>query len=141
MKCPEGQILSYSIDSHTMEDPVQCGTSSDVCVDSLTLYFPGMGATQTTCGTLPSSPTITDGSNELIIEFMSNRAKQHNGFLLLAWCIDPAIKKSSSPSGTRSKRQQVTCNTPTAEAEADVWKRDSDWENKTNDTALLKLVR
>lgn len=134
--------MSYSIDTHIIEDPAQCGevTGDVCCVDSLTLDFPGMGASHTTCGTQPPSPTITDGSSELNMEFMSNRARQQKGFLLLAWCVDPGIKKSSE-SLTRSNREveqqvSVTCTTP-----AQVWKRNNEWENKTNDTALLKLVR
>ena len=103
MKCAEGKILSYSIASHRLEEPASCGTSGMACPDSLTLSFPGMASSQTSCGTQDVSPTNSDGSSELLLEFMSNRAKELNGFLLLAWCVDPTIKEESQASSRESR--------------------------------------
>ena len=96
MKCPEGQILSYSMDFHKLEEPTSCGTSGMCCLDSLTLVFPGMASSATSCGTHHVSSTNSDGSSELFIEFMSNRQTELNGFMLLVWCVDPTLRETET---------------------------------------------
>ena len=136
VKCTEGQILSYSIETHILEEPARCGEATDACIDSLTLDFPGMGTSQTSCGTKAATSTITDGSTELHIEFMANRANELNGFLLLAWCVDPRIKESPTQTERRSLNSHSgDCTSPSPE-----WRRSSEWMEATNDTALQKLV-
>ena len=151
VKCRSNQVLSYSILSHTLEEPGFCGNSS-ACMDSLSLQFPGMGATETTCGRLTDSSTHNDGSSELNIEFNSNRKNERNGFLIAALCVDPRLTKTSSSRQSRSVEPDQAeggtvekCNAPA------IWKRnghedgghveESDDHNGTStDPALLKLV-
>jgi hypothetical protein len=106
VKCPEGQILSYSMDVHKLEEPASCGTSGMSCLDSLTLFFPGMASSQTSCGTNDDDSTNSDGSSELLLEFISNRQTELNGFLLLAWCVDPTIKDSESGTEAPSRESR-----------------------------------
>ena len=144
VKCRSNQVLSYSILTHALEEPGFCGNSS-ACMDSLSLQFPGMGATETTCGRLTDSSTHNDGSSELHIEFNSNRENELNGFLIAALCVDPRLTRTSSSRQSRSVESDQAeggtveeCNTPA------IWKRngheeESDDHNGT-DPALLKLV-
>ena len=74
------------------------------CLDSLTLIFPGMASRQTTCGFQDLSSTNSDGSSELLLEFISNRQTELNGFLLLAWCVDPTIKDQETTEAPREAR-------------------------------------
>ena len=125
------------------------------CVDSLTLDFPGFGASKTTCGTVTDTATYSDGATVMNVEFTANRKNEFDGFLIFTWCVEPEFEKTATET-ERSRRsteqdlepewedeeQEKTpkCTAPT------VWKRSASEEEgeenaTSSDPALLKLVR
>ena len=118
--CDNNKLLTHSIQTHILEEPAIC-CDEPACIDSLTLELPGMAARWTTCGTINDPTTHSDGSTELLMEFVSNRQNELTGFMIIAWCVDPGVSTRQTRSvGSHHSQRSWNC---------------------TSDPALLKLVR
>ena len=113
VKCEGDKLLSYNFVSHTLESRSNhCGNS---CVDSVKIDFPNYGnAKLTTCGMEAEMGVInSDGTTEIDVEFVANRAAQAHGFMMFVWCSDPAFDSNAeNAQQKRDTNQYFECAEP-----------------------------
>ena len=113
VKCEGDKLLSYNFVSHTLESrSSHCGNS---CVDSVKIDFPNYGnAKLTTCGMEAEMGVIkSDGTTEIDVEFVANRAAQAHGFMMFVWCSDPAFDSNAQNAWQkRDTNQYFECAEP-----------------------------
>ena len=97
MKCEGNKLLSYNFISHALEG--RSDHCENSCVDSVKIDFPNYGnARLTTCGMEADTGIInSDGTTEIDVEFVANRADQAHGFMMFVWCTDPALDSNAQP--------------------------------------------
>ena len=91
LQCAPGQLLSYSVIEFQLEEQTTC-TGRSVCVDWVDHHTHG---SHKLCGRREPNTVYADGSNEMHIEFVSNRRSQSVGFQYFVTCINPRFDINS----------------------------------------------
>ena len=122
VSCPGDRLLSHSITMHDLEPRQLCGdTNSEECIDNLVIPLPMYGGVQTTCGQeVDPTAVFQDGTQEMEIEFNSNRGDQFTGFEIFLWCVEPTEFNITGTGRRRRRREssdfEVEENDPTSNA-------------------------
>ena len=107
MTCPEGEVLAYVFQGHTLENETDtCDTNgSKVCVDYVKISLKGSPEEIVHCGPGENLHTVfAQGYSSVLVEFYANREEQEKGFEMNLMCYDPALY--TPPESLRRRRQE-----------------------------------
>lgn len=89
--------MSYSVASFELEERLHCSSRNPECVDWVDHQFPNLQGNQKVCGKEETGEIHSDGSSEMLVEFVSNpnRTSLEDGFQYYVVCIDPAFDSNA----------------------------------------------
>ena len=105
VKCNPGQLLSYSVHSFDLEEKGTCSHHQQ-CLDWVEIVYRNLETRRRFCGSGEVGEVHVDGSNEMRLEFTSNRRIQGSGFLYFVRCFDPGFDLNAVNSGVIPNLQQ-----------------------------------
>ena len=108
IRCEPGQLLSYSVIEFQLEEESTCSGRYPVCVDWVDHHTLD---SHRLCGIREPNTVYSDGSNEMHIEFVSNRRSQSKGFQYFVTCIDPRFDINAA-NAEDDDDEDIKCNSP-----------------------------
>ena len=109
IKCEPGQLLSYSVIEFQLEEETTC-FGRPMCVDWVDHHT---HSSHKLCGSRDPDTNYADGSNEMFIEFVSNRRSQSVGFRYFVYCIEPGFDLNAVYLSMEDDDGDVNCSSPT----------------------------
>ena len=76
------------------------------------ITFRDLGTTQRFCGSGEIGEVHVDGSNEMRLEFASNRQTEQGGFLYFVTCADPGFDQNALNAGIVPSSQATSFYSP-----------------------------
>ena len=118
LQCEPEQLLSYSVERFNLEGKSIC-SGQPQCLDWVQHQMSSLQGSNPICGIGELGEIHVDGSNDMLVEFVSNRRSEDDGFEYFITCIAPGFDSNAVGSGTGNTRRQVAqCTSPPRERQS-----------------------